>query len=78
MAAYILHKEEFIKRMVQAGQRQAYADRRNMVNYKDMGMLKMATLPSPIVSYQHIQASTTQQYQEFMFLQGWSSRHTAK
>lgn len=41
--------EEFIKRMVQAGQRQAHTDRRNMVNYRDM-------------------ASTTQQYQEFMFL----------
>ncbi|KAF9242602.1 hypothetical protein BU15DRAFT_60322 [Melanogaster broomeanus] len=42
--------EEFIKRMAQAGHRQASATRRNIVNYTDM-------------------ASSTQQYQEFMFLQ---------
>ncbi|KIJ64437.1 hypothetical protein HYDPIDRAFT_28381 [Hydnomerulius pinastri MD-312] len=42
--------EEFVKRMAQAGHRQASASRRNIVNYADM-------------------ASSTQQYQEFMFLQ---------
>ncbi|KAG1742371.1 uncharacterized protein EDB91DRAFT_1128874 [Suillus paluster] len=42
--------EEFIKRMAQAGQRQASAKRRGTVNYADL-------------------ACSTQQYQEFMFLQ---------
>ncbi|KAJ7670214.1 hypothetical protein B0H17DRAFT_989554 [Mycena rosella] len=42
--------EEFIKRLVQGGHRQASAERRTTVNYRDM-------------------AATTQQYQEFMFLQ---------
>ncbi|KAF9464174.1 hypothetical protein BDZ94DRAFT_523242 [Collybia nuda] len=41
--------EEFIKRMTQAGQLHASADRRNTVHYRDM-------------------AATTQQYQEFKFL----------
>ncbi|KAF8073602.1 hypothetical protein FPV67DRAFT_1410930 [Lyophyllum atratum] len=41
--------EEFIKRMTQAGQLRASAERRAAVNYGDM-------------------AATTQQYQEFMFL----------
>ncbi|KAF9220944.1 hypothetical protein BS17DRAFT_292248 [Gyrodon lividus] len=51
-AAFVLSiaTEEFIKRMAQAGHRQASATRRNIVNYIDM-------------------ASSTQQYQEFMFLQ---------
>ncbi|KAF5382584.1 hypothetical protein D9615_002784 [Tricholomella constricta] len=43
--------EEFIKRMAQAGQLRASAERRSTVNYSDM-------------------AATTQQYQEFMFLNG--------
>ncbi|KAJ8593974.1 hypothetical protein M405DRAFT_711762, partial [Rhizopogon salebrosus TDB-379] len=42
--------EEFIKRLAQAGQRQASAKRRGIVNYTDL-------------------ACSTQQYQEFMFLQ---------
>ncbi|KAJ6559201.1 hypothetical protein DFH09DRAFT_1162209 [Mycena vulgaris] len=42
--------EEFIKRLVQGGHRQATAERRTSINYRDM-------------------AATTQQYQEFMFLQ---------
>lgn len=42
--------EEFIKRMAQAGHRQAAAKRRGTVNYSDL-------------------ACSTQQYQEFMFLQ---------
>ncbi|KAG0703802.1 hypothetical protein DFH29DRAFT_915184 [Suillus ampliporus] len=42
--------EEFIKRMAQAGHRQASAKRRGTVNYTDL-------------------ACSTQQYQEFMFLQ---------
>ncbi|KAG1748615.1 hypothetical protein EDB19DRAFT_213797 [Suillus lakei] len=42
--------EEFIKRMAQAGHRQAAAKRRGIVNYSDL-------------------ACSTQQYQEFMFLQ---------
>ncbi|KAJ6584974.1 hypothetical protein B0H19DRAFT_404929 [Mycena capillaripes] len=42
--------EEFIKRLTQGGHRQATAERRTSVNYRDM-------------------AATTQQYQEFMFLQ---------
>ncbi|KAF8895523.1 hypothetical protein BD779DRAFT_1660310 [Infundibulicybe gibba] len=41
--------EEFIKRMIQAGQLKASSERRNMIHYRDM-------------------AATTQQYQEFMFL----------
>ncbi|KAF7288565.1 CBFD-NFYB-HMF domain-containing protein [Mycena chlorophos] len=41
--------EEFIHRLVQGGHRQANAERRTTINYRDM-------------------ASTTQQYQEFMFL----------
>ncbi|KIK99640.1 hypothetical protein PAXRUDRAFT_30397 [Paxillus rubicundulus Ve08.2h10] len=51
-AAFVLSiaAEEFIKRMAQAGHRQASATCRNIVNYTDM-------------------ASSTQQYQEFMFLQ---------
>ncbi|OAX44308.1 hypothetical protein K503DRAFT_706615 [Rhizopogon vinicolor AM-OR11-026] len=42
--------EEFVKRLAQAGQRQASAKRRGIVNYTDL-------------------ACSTQQYQEFMFLQ---------
>jgi len=50
-ASYLLSiaTEEFIKRMAQAGQRQAGTERRSAVNYSDL-------------------SSTTQQYQEFMFL----------
>lgn len=34
---YTTPQEEFIKRMVQAGHRQASASRRSIINYVDMG-----------------------------------------
>ncbi|KAI6044785.1 hypothetical protein EDC04DRAFT_3137558 [Pisolithus marmoratus] len=59
--------EEFIKRMVQAGHRSAAAVRRNTVHYTDMGMLGHFNLG--FVAQLFSPASSTQQYQEFMFLQ---------
>jgi hypothetical protein len=43
---YTTPQEEFIKRMVQAGHRQASASRRNTVNYVDMGQLGVTDIHS--------------------------------
>jgi hypothetical protein len=57
--------------MAQAGHRQACADQRNIVNYRDMGTYARPPLfVLPDVHPNSITASSTQQYQEFMFLQG--------
>jgi len=34
----IVNQEEFIKRLIQAGHREASAHRRNQINYTDMGV----------------------------------------
>ncbi|KAF5389244.1 hypothetical protein D9757_003550 [Collybiopsis confluens] len=58
--------EEFIKRIVQGGHRQANSARRNAINYRDMGMACSPCAVAPNSS--SITADTTRQYQEFMFL----------
>jgi hypothetical protein len=63
----VIQQEEFIKRLAQGGHRQASAERRTSVNYRDMGASPPSS-PQPFLTFL---AATTQQYQEFMFLQGW-------
>jgi hypothetical protein len=64
--------------MAQAGQRQANIERRTSINYKDMGQLALCTsCPVPLTIIRQL-ASTTQQYQEFMFLQGPRSTHNSR